>query len=56
MITTTRNDVQYIVTEYGVAWLKGFNLKQRAESLIKVAHPDFRDWLTFEARKLGYLR
>lgn len=56
MVTTTRNDVQYIVTEYGVAWLKGFNLKQRAEALIKVAHPDFRDWLEFEARKLHYLR
>lgn len=55
MITTTRNDVQYIVTEYGVAWLKGFNLTQRAERLINIAHPDFRDELTFEAKKLGYL-
>lgn len=55
MITTTRNDVQYIVTEYGVAWLKGFNLRQRAKSLINIAHPDFRDELTFEAKKLGYL-
>lgn len=56
MITTTRNDVQYIVTEYGVAWLKGFNLEQRAKALIKVAHPDFRDQLEFEARKLRYIR
>lgn len=55
MITTTRNDVQYIVTEYGVAWLKGFNLNQRAKELIRIAHPDFRDELTFEAEKLGYL-
>jgi acyl-CoA hydrolase len=56
MITTTRNDVQYIVTEYGVAWLKGFNLDQRAKALIKIAHPDFRDQLEFEARQLRYLR
>ncbi|HZJ84774.1 MAG TPA: acetyl-CoA hydrolase/transferase C-terminal domain-containing protein [Syntrophomonadaceae bacterium] len=55
MITTTRNDVQYIVTEYGVAWLKGFNLNQRAKRLIDIAHPDFRDELTFAAKKLGYL-
>lgn len=55
MITTTRNDVQYIVTEYGVAWLKGFNLNERAKRLISIAHPDFRDELTFEAKKLGYL-
>lgn len=55
MITTTRNDVQYVVTEYGVAWLKGFNLRQRAKALINIAHPDFRDELTFEAKKLGYL-
>lgn len=55
MITTTRNDVQYVVTEYGVAWLKGFNLRQRAQELIRIAHPDFRDWLDFEARKLRYL-
>lgn len=56
MITTTRNDVQYIVTEYGVAWLKGFNLDQRAKALIKISHPDFRDQLEFEARQLRYLR
>ncbi len=55
MITTTRNDVQYIVTEYGVAWLKGFDLKRRVKELIKIAHPDFRDWLESEARKLNYL-
>lgn len=56
MITTTRNDVQYIVTEYGVARLKGFDLRRRAKELIRIAHPDFRDWLEFEARKLNFLR
>lgn len=54
-ITTGRNDVQYIVTEYGVAQLKGFNLRERANSLINIAHPDFRNELREEAKKLKYL-
>lgn len=44
-VTTTRNDVHYIVTEFGVAELKGKTLRQRAEALIQVAHPDFREEL-----------
>jgi 4-hydroxybutyrate CoA-transferase len=44
-VTTSRNDVDYIVTEYGIARLKGKNLRQRAEALINIAHPDFRDEL-----------
>lgn len=55
MVTTTRNDVQYVVTEYGVAWLKGFNLRQRVKELVRIAHPDFRDQLMEEARKLKYI-
>lgn len=55
LITTTRNDVQYLVTEYGVARLKGFDLKRRIKELISIAHPDFRDWLEFEARQLNYI-
>lgn len=55
MITTTRNDVQYIVTEYGVANLKGYNLRTRIKELMSIAHPDFRDWLQFEARQLNYI-
>ena len=47
-VTTSRNDVQYIVTEYGIANLKGKTLKQRAEALIKIAHPDFREDLSKE--------
>ena len=42
IITTSRNDVDYIITEYGIAQLKGKTLRQRAEELIAVAHPDFR--------------
>lgn len=56
LVTTTRNDVQYIVTEYGVAWLKGFDLRERTRALIRIAHPDFRDELTEEARKLKYIK
>ena len=41
-VTTSRYDVQYIVTEYGIANLKGQTLKERARRLIKIAHPDFR--------------
>ena len=54
-VTTGRNDVQYIVTEYGVAQLKGLNMRTRVRALIEIAHPDFRDWLTSEAKRLKYL-
>jgi 4-hydroxybutyrate CoA-transferase len=56
MVTTTRNDVQYVVTEYGVAWLKGFDLRQRVKELVRISHPDFRDELLEEARKLKYIK
>jgi len=51
-VTTSRNDVDYIVTEYGVARLKGKTLRQRAKALIEIAHPDFREELKkeYEAR------
>jgi len=41
-VTTSRNDVQYIVTEQGVADLRGKSIRKRAEALISIAHPDFR--------------
>ncbi|SHI86937.1 4-hydroxybutyrate CoA-transferase [Dethiosulfatibacter aminovorans DSM 17477] len=44
-LTTSRNDVHYVVTEYGIANLKGKTLKNRAKALIEIAHPDFRDEL-----------
>ncbi len=44
-VTTSRNDADYVVTEYGIARLKGANLKERARQLINIAHPDFRDEL-----------
>ena len=47
-VTTSRNDVDYVVTEYGVAPLKGLTLRQRAHNLIAIAHPDFRNELMEE--------
>lgn len=47
-ITTTRNDVNYIVTEFGIAQLKGKTMRERARALIAIAHPDFRDELSEE--------
>jgi acyl-CoA hydrolase len=43
--------VHYVVTEYGVAYLHGKNLRERAEALIRVAHPDFREDLYRAARE-----
>lgn len=54
-VTLQRQDVDMIVTEYGVAKLKGTNMKERVERLIAIAHPKFRDELRAEAVKLGYI-
>lgn len=51
--TISRYDVQYIVTEYGVADLKYKTERQRAQRLIAIAHPKFRDELTFKAAEMG---
>ncbi len=50
-VVTTRAHMHYVVTEYGVAYLYGKNLRQRAEALINIAHPDHREELSREARK-----
>ncbi len=47
-VTTSRNDVDYIITEYGIAHLRGATLRQRAKMLINIAHPKFRDELMEE--------
>lgn len=51
-ITVTRNCADYVVTEYGVAELRGKSLRRRAEELIAIAHPDFRAELKKEAQRL----
>lgn len=55
VVTTSKNDVDYIVTEYGIAQLRGLPLSKRVANLIAIAHPDFRDELTFEAKKRGMM-
>ena len=50
-VTTGRCDIDYVVTEYGIAPLKGHTLRDRARSLIAIAHPDFRDALAVEFEK-----
>ncbi len=53
---TTRGDVHYIVTEYGVAFLHGKSVEERALALISIAHPDFREQLLNEAVTAKYVR
>ncbi len=50
-VTLTRGDVHYVVTEYGIAYLHGKNIRERAMDLIAIAHPKFRPWLIEEAKK-----
>ena len=54
-VVTTRADVHYVVTEYGAAFLHGKTLRQRAEVLIAIAHPDFRESLLSYAIEHRYL-
>jgi acetyl-CoA hydrolase len=54
-VVTTRNHIHYVVTEYGVAPLYGKTIRERAQSLINIAHPDFRDDLTKQAQELHYI-
>ena len=51
VVTLSRNDVDYVVTEYGIVNLRGRSLKERAERLISIAHPDFRDELSYHIKK-----
>lgn len=54
-IVVPRGDVQYVVTEYGAVNLFGKSLQERAMGMISIAHPDFRDELLFQAKKMGLL-
>ncbi|MBR1628778.1 MAG: butyryl-CoA:acetate CoA-transferase [Lachnospiraceae bacterium] len=55
-VTDTRPQTMYLVTEYGMVCLKGLSAWQRAEAIISIAHPDFRDDLIKEAEKMGMWR
>lgn len=54
-VVTTRNHIHYVVTEYGMVDLYGKSVRQRAQLLISIAHPDFRDELTYQAKALNFL-
>ena len=51
-ITTGKNDVDHVVTEFGVARLRGRSVRERTHALIEIAHPNFRDQLTQQAKDL----
>jgi acyl-CoA hydrolase/RimJ/RimL family protein N-acetyltransferase len=53
--TIARTDVHYVITEYGIAYLFGKSIRERAVALIGIAHPRFRPWLLEEAKRLGYV-
>jgi len=55
-VTTPRQDVHYVVTEHGVAMLKGKSVGERAKALIAIADPKFRDDLTEQAKQLCYFK
>lgn len=54
-VVTTRGDVHYVVTEYGIAYLHGKTIRERALAMMNIAHPAFRPWLLEEAKRLKYL-
>jgi acyl-CoA hydrolase/RimJ/RimL family protein N-acetyltransferase len=54
-VTLNRGDLQYVVTEYGIAYLHGKNIRERAMDLIAIAHPKFREWLIQEAKRINII-
>ena len=54
-VTLNRSDIRYLVTEYGIAYLHGKNIRERAMELISIAHPKFQSWLIEEAKKRGLI-
>lgn len=50
-VTLTRGDIHYVVTEFGIAYLHGKNIRERAMALISIANPKFQPWLVDEAKK-----
>lgn len=54
-VTLTRGDIHYVVTEHGIAYLHGKNIRERAMALIAIAHPSFQLYLIEEARKLSLI-
>ena len=54
-VTLNRGDIHYVITEYGIAYLHGKNIRERAMELLSIAHPKFRPWLIEEAKSLNLI-
>ena len=54
-VSLSRNDIDFLATEYGVVSLRGTNIRERVQKIISVAHPMFREELTADAKKLGLI-
>jgi acyl-CoA hydrolase/GNAT superfamily N-acetyltransferase len=54
-VTLVRGDIHYVVTEYGIAYLHGKNIRERAMELISIAHPQFRPWLIEKAKQANLI-
>jgi acyl-CoA hydrolase/GNAT superfamily N-acetyltransferase len=54
-VTLIRGDLHYVVTEYGIAYLHGKNIRERAMALISIAHPDFQPWLIEKAKEANFI-
>lgn len=54
-VSISRWDVQYVVTEYGCVNIKGLSMSERVEKMVSIAHPDFREWLVAEAKRMNYI-
>jgi acyl-CoA hydrolase/GNAT superfamily N-acetyltransferase len=54
-VTLSRGDIHYVVTEYGIAYLHGKNIRERAMDLIAISHPKFRGWLIEQAKERGLI-
>ena len=55
-VTIPRSEVHYVITEFGIAYLYGKTIRERALAMIEIAHPDFRSNLLEQAKRLGYVR
>jgi len=54
-VVTSRGDIHYVVTEFGITNLHGLSIRERARALVELAHPDYRDQLLEEALQIGLI-
>jgi acyl-CoA hydrolase len=54
-VSISRNDIDTVITEFGIARLKGKSVAERSHAMISIAHPEFRENLIFKAKQNGYI-